>query len=111
MPFTVKRAWRNLLCWVGLHQWTSLNEPTETLPGDMSPDRVTQIRCDWCGEPHPVRWHLTESDGPASYTFPRAVSEAAALRYLAAHYSNATVDYIDREWHCIFYRIAKKKVS
>jgi hypothetical protein len=97
-----------MLCRLNLHRWQARNESIETLPGDESPDRITAIACARCDEPHPVRWHLTQSDGPVSYTFPRPVSEAKALEYLAAHYAGAQVDYIDREWHVIFYRVPKK---
>lgn len=108
MWYYLKRAFGALLCGVGLHDWQAFNESTDTLPGDMDPNRITDIHCDRCGEPHPVRWLLTESDGPKSYKFPRAVSERHALKYLRDHYAGASVDYIDREWHVIFYRVPKK---
>ncbi len=104
----IKYAVGALLCRMNLHQWQAANESTDTLPGDMNPERITDIHCARCREPHPVRWHLTQSDGPVSYTFPRPISERKALAYLAAHYAGAQVDYIDREWHCIFYRVPKK---
>ncbi len=60
----------------------------------------------WAFPPkHP--WMLTESNGPKNLYLPPC-SEKAALKYLQTHFSNASVDLVDRELYVIFYRHGRK---
>lgn len=113
----LKRLCGRVCCRVGLHAWRELaveDEAPGAAPGELL---VIDANCARCGVQHPVyaalmyKWHMTESDGAASFTTPHAVTKAQAMKIFRDFYPTATLDYIDDEWHVIFYRFPKKRIS